>query len=345
MGETKQVPDIRSQMSRVRAHPDLMFRKIKTVSKRLLSPSFAFFEANHDVSNTLLVISTGRSGSTWLGELLSRAPNCRLICEVFKSETSPLFVEFSRNLYLDEGQENPKIDLLIQRALSGKIRSKTSDQFNHSRRPTYRVLKEIYTTNLLPHISDLYPNVPIIYLIRHPLAVAWSWTQLRWGALGQFTHQNELMDKYFVAQREMIMQHSFVTNVYSWCLQNTVPIHSSRRNSLLVVFYEDLARRPDEELHRIELFLHRHSPGHWREWKPDLTEIDRTSVAGSVGEKSGRWSVDTRVDWWQREVPPNLVSAGLEVVTGFGLDWIYGDDPMPKIGPEDLPIGPDENRP
>jgi hypothetical protein len=147
------------------------------------------------------------------------------------------------------------------------------------------------------------------------------------------------MDKYFTAQRAMIMRHSFVSNVYRWCLENTVPIHSTRRDSLLVAFYEDLVRRPSEELHRIQLFLQRESPGYWREWIPDLTEIHRTSVAGSVGEKSPDWSVDSRVDWWQREVPPDFISAGLEVVTGFGLDWLYGDGPMPKIAPEELPIG------
>jgi hypothetical protein len=272
---------------------------------------------------------------------MSHAPNCRLICEVFKRETSPLFGEFSRNLYLDSGRDYPKLDLLIDRALSGRIRSKSSDQFNHSRRPTYRVLKEIYTTNLLPHISELHPDVPIIYLVRHPLAVAWSWTQRHWDDLGKFTNQNELMDKYFTDQKEMIIRHSFVTNVYRWCLENTVPIHSSRRDSLLVVFYEDLVMHPYEELRRIQLFLQRQSPGYWREWRPDLTDINRTSAAGSVAETSAQWSVDSRFDWWQGELPLELTSTGLDVIAGFGLDWLYGDGPKPKIDPDKLPIGSD----
>jgi hypothetical protein len=166
-------------------------------------------------------------------------------------------------------------------------------------------------------------------------------TQLNWDELGVFfTSQNELMDDYFTMQRDMVRRQSFLSNIYRWCLENSVPIHSSRRHSLLVVFYEELVKRPCEELHRIQLFLQRESPGHWKEWIPDLKEIDRPSVTGSIYRTSSRGSKEPRIDWWQREVPPELVSVGLEVVAGFGLDWLYGGAPMPRVSPDDLPVGP-----
>jgi hypothetical protein len=147
------------------------------------------------------------------------------------------------------------------------------------------------------------------------------------------------MDGYFSSQRGMIFRQSFLSNVYRWCLENTVPIHSEPRKSLLVVFYEELVRHPDEELHRIQHFLQRESPGRWREWIPDLKEIDQPSVMGSIHETSAE-PKEARHDQWQREVSPDLLSAGLEVVAGFGLGWLYGGDATPRVGADDLPIGP-----
>jgi hypothetical protein len=225
---------------------------------------------------------------------------------------------------------------MIHRALSGRIRSMWVNQYNHSRHPTYRIVKEINASNLVPHILELYPNLPIIYLIRHPLAVAWSWTRFKWDEIGGFTAQNELMKTYFPDQKERLLKQSFVNNVYRWCLENTVPVRNSSHDSLLVVFYEELVSHPDQELQRIQLFLQRQSLGHWKEWKPDLTAIDRLSAMGTAAPVTAQWSGSARVDGWQREVPPELVSAGLEVVAEFGLDCLYGGASMPMIRPDEL---------
>lgn len=304
-----------------------------------MSPAVAYIETNHDISNSLLVISSGRSGSTWLGELLSQGADCRLIFESLHKSTSREFHRFAENVFLEEGASELSIDLLLQRVLSGRVRSRWCDAYNHSRRPTHRVLKEVMAGNLLPRIVKRYPELPVIYLIRNPLACAWSWTRLNVGDLGDFTAQRLLMTRYFDRQRATIVRQAFLSNVHRWCLENTVPLAAAGGPSVLVLFYEDLVERPELELRRVESFLRREGRGKWRTWAAaDVSTVDRPSVMALPGRGRTWRSPRGRVQSSLNELPAEWVGAAWEIVREFGLDWLYDDRGTPKLAADEVEV-------
>ena len=79
------------------------------------------------------------------------------------------------------------------------------DQGNTSRLPRGRVVKDCYGTNLAPYVATHFPEVPLIFLLRHPLATAYSIVSLGWlDDLEVILDQRELITRHFAAQAPLI---------------------------------------------------------------------------------------------------------------------------------------------
>lgn len=330
------ITQLRYRLARERITPDRVATSVRRRWKRLISPELTFLERNHDIRNTLLLASTGRSGSTWLAEVLVDPSDCRYIFESLHYYSEGPFTQFTPGRYFGDQIDYPPLEMLLRRVFSGRVRIGRSDQHNKSRRPSYRLLKEAYITNVLPAIQTRFPEVPIIYLLRHPVACAWSWTRLNWGCLGEYTTNKPFLDRYFAPQKDEVIRQAFIGNVYRWCLENKFPLACLSQGSVLVVFYEDLIAHRDREFDRIKRFLADRSQGKWREWSPNLAAVDRPSATAypDVGEEGmdGR-EMSLR---WTRQVPQEWIAEGVETLRLFGLDWIYGEDPWPRLAADDV---------
>jgi hypothetical protein len=322
---------LRTQIARAGKDPGLVASRLRALSHDATSARFAFLETNHDSKNTLLLISSQRSGSTWLAEaLVGDSRTCRYLFEIFDSRTGREFSDLP-GTYVEPDTDDPRIDALMTAALTGRVRSRWTDQYNTARFPDHRLIKEVLATNLAPRISTRFPEVPIIYLIRHPLACASSWLRLGWSTLGTYGRQQHLMEKYFPQQHSDILRQDFLTNVYRWCVENSGPVHTLAAGSTHVVFYEHLVLHPDRELERIQSFLRGRSQGRWRTWSPDLASTDRPSSSVFRTNGAGPTTRTERSGWWANEIPEAWIDPAMRIVRMFDLGWVYGEEPAPLI--------------
>jgi hypothetical protein len=304
-----------------------------------LSTRTSFIERNHDPAKTLLLISSGRSGSTWLSEVLVETFRCRLIFEPLRRDRAPLVANIAWGRYADPETVDPELDPVLRRILSGRIRHRWPDHFNAYRFPGRRLVKEIRATNLLPYVRARFPQVPVIYLLRHPVATAWSSAELGWDPfLSEFLGQDRLMDGPLAPYRSIIARHAedpdlFHRHVLRWCMENVVPISQLAPGSVHVVFYENLVEDPHGELRRLADYLGPFGHGTW-DFDPTVPTVDRPSQANY--RNTPVMGASERLESWLDVVPRPSVERAVALLEEFGLDRVYGASVRPYLAAENV---------
>ncbi len=302
---------------RLTTDPRVLARRVR----RYTSARKWFVERNHDITKTLLLVGSGRSGSTWLSEVLVEAFSCRLIFEPLRSDV----VALSRNMrwgsYADADSDDAEFHRVLERVLTGRIRNPIVDAFNAYRLPNRRLVKEIRATNLLPWIHAHFPEVPVIYLLRHPVAASWSATELGWKPyISEFLRQPRLMDGPLAPYRDVVVRHGddpdlFHRHVLRWCLENSVPISQLEPGSVHVVFYENLVQDPYGELGRLAAYLGHFGGDRWT-FDPTAPTTDRLSRANY--RKTPALSARERLESWAAAVPQLSIERALALWRSSG---------------------------
>ncbi|HVC69135.1 MAG TPA: sulfotransferase [Acidimicrobiales bacterium] len=303
-----------------------------------------FVEWNRDYRRTLLLVSSARSGSTWLSDILEESLRCRMIFEPLRRDKVPLAQNVPWGMYSDPSQPDPELDAVLRRMLSGRVRNRWSDKFNRYRLTRRRLVKEVRATNLLPRIVENFPDMPIVYLLRHPIPTAWSAAKLHWlPYLKEFFRQPQLMEGPMAPMQgaiddTMADKDLFQRHVLRWCLENYIPVNHLATGSVHVVFYEDIVQDPDKELDRLRAYLGRF-PGHLWTMPPQRpAAVDLPSRANY--RETPLLPVEQRLGSWRDEVPEDRIRFALDLVTRFGLDRIYDLDVRPRVGVDDVLLGP-----
>ena len=231
--------------------------RLKLLPARLLAG--CYLDLGRGVRDTTLVVSTGRSGSTWVGELINHRNEYRVVFEPFRGDRVRKARPFRRGHYIDPRQQEHPLASTIDSLLAGRVRSWWTDEQNRRRLARRRIVKEIRLTNLLPWIRARHSELRIIYAVRDPVVVAQSWLELGWGDdLDVLLAQDELMAE-FAGLRASIAEIArdgdiIERHVLRWCLENAIPLTREVPDVHRVV-YEELRREPDREIRRLFAYL------------------------------------------------------------------------------------------
>lgn len=276
----------------------------------------SFVDLNDDYRRSILISGSGRSGSTWLAQLVNHRNEYRLIFEPFRRDRSSVASSIPYGLYLEPSQIATVESQAVEAVLRGRVRDSWSNWHNRRRIASRRIIKEIRATNLMPWIHTRFPELPIVYLLRHPIAVAASWTRLGWrDYLDEFVRQEPLMGR-LAAVRPVIDEiirvgRPFERHVLRWCLENVIPLGDLHEGDAHVVFYERLVADPEAELRRLFRFL-------GKPFDPlVLDSVDVPSPLSYPGTGVALADADR--------------ARALEIVRAFGLDRLYGADEAPRI--------------
>ena len=335
---------IRQRMARERSllpgtvrHPTLL----ATRARRAVSPRVAFLELNHDPGRSLLLVGSGRSGTTWLAEVLTAALHCRLVYEPLRVKSVAWAAPVQRGQYVRPGDEaDPSVAEVIDRILTGHLRNQFTDKYNTVHFPVRRLVKEVRITNLLPWIVRRYPTTPVVYLMRHPVPTAWSVTALGWRErLAEFLAQEPLMQGPLEPFHDLIQEAAasrdhFHRIVLQWCLENFVPTQMLDPGRVHVVFYEDLVEDPWGELKRLQVYLQTFTTTRWDLQMTSVDSVTRPSQSRNRGTSQSK-----RLDGWVTEVPADQAQRALSLIQGFGLDRIYANSPRPVISVDQVLLG------
>src|SRR5439155_18259088 len=132
IGPSSGVDDVqRSSRTRTRSSSGRVRRRM---ARRL------FVDVAGGPRRTVLVAGSGRSGTTWLGELLTRGSATRYVFEPLHPRLGPFPGEFPRT-YARPGSAFDDEEAWA-RILSGRVRHPWVDQYAHAFLPRRRVVKD-----------------------------------------------------------------------------------------------------------------------------------------------------------------------------------------------------------
>lgn len=277
----------------------------------LLAGTF-YLDLDRDPRNTVLLAGSGRSGTSWAAALINCRNEYRYIFEPFHPEKVPAFADLGRRRYLRREEAGEELLAAARAALSGGLRSPWADRFNRRFVARRRLVKEIRANLMLGWLRERFPGMPVLFLMRHPFAVAASRTRLGWrDNLEEMLGQRKLLEDFLGPFEAELRRASgqFERHVLAWCVENLVPLRQLAPHEVGLLFYEELVLRPEEGLRPAFAALGRPVP-------PE---------ALAAARRAGREALDG----WRRSVGREELRRGLAALRRFGLDRVYGEGPLP----------------
>ncbi len=307
---------------RVRASADRIQRALRGIEPQSYS-----LDLVPSLRRTTLIVGSGRSGTTWLAEIIDPHHRQRSMFEPFRADRVDVASAFSPGEYLDPATADPIRRAAAHRILTGRVRSRWVDQYNHRSVATRRIVKEIRITNLIPWLRVQFPKLPILYLVRHPFGVANSATRLQWD-----DHLDTLLDQHRLftvidvdpAAVRATATTPFARHVARWAIENTLRLRGPDDPGLLVVSYESLVDDADQQAARIDTFLGR----------APTTMVDDRPSASAWRSDSALGTASDAARSWVGQVDPADARAGAAVLAAFGLDE-FADATNPLSPTED----------
>jgi hypothetical protein len=225
-------------------------RILRAVCSRL------YRDTHRDTRRSMMVAGTARSGTTWVTDLLASQISCRVLFEPFHSGLVEAFRAFHYFQYMRPDEQNPELRAYCHRVFSGDIRHRWIDREVERILPEYRTVKDIRANLFLAWLHCNFPEVPLLFVMRHPCAVVLSRLQLGWWTdqdIEPFLSQPKLIDDYLADKVDIIGRAKTPEEKHAviWCVSNLVPIKQFHGGGLQVVFYENLCTQPELEIPKI----------------------------------------------------------------------------------------------
>ena len=151
------------------------------VRRRVSAIVHSFYvDANADHRASVLVAGSGRSGTTWLAEVLNYDNRYRLVGEPFTREHVSMVRHFARLQYIRPDDDDDAFYNPVRAILEGRVRTPWTDNGNRRLIARSRLVKDDRCTLMLAWIRRRFPGMPIVYIRRHPCAVAYSRCRSHW---------------------------------------------------------------------------------------------------------------------------------------------------------------------
>jgi hypothetical protein len=272
-----------------------------------------------DHRNSVFLAGSGRSGTTWVSGMINHRNAFRFVFEPFHPGKVGICKNFRRKQYLRPDDRREEYLGPAKTILTGGLRSFWTDRFNEKLVARRRLIKDIRANLLLGWMRANFPGMPIVLLLRHPCAVVASQLALGWkDILSETMEQAELVEDFLVPMEAEIRaaRGGFERHLFTWCIENYVPLKQFGPGEIHLCFYENLLTRPEHELPRLFSFL----DGDFDERA--YRKLKRPSPLSREGEVAS-------VDAWRRSVTARQLERAVEILGLFGLDRVYGEAPMP----------------
>ena len=279
-----------------------------------------------DHRKSVFLAGTGRSGGTWLSEILNQHNDYRLIFEPFHPKRAPWMQPFGERRYMRPEAKDQQFLELARRIVTGRVRHAWTERFNRRCIAHQRLIKEDYANLMLKWLHTNFPGMPLILLLRHPCAVALSFVTHRYrGAVMPLLEQEKLVEDFLqpYVDEIRVARDTFERTVFLWCVETLVPLRQFRPGEIHVVFFENLVRHPESEVARLFAALGR------RMEDLDLEKLKVPSLTARRAS-SAVWTGADPVDSWKSRVSDEQRRRAVEILALFGLDCIYTDASEPR---------------
>ena len=283
-----------------------------------------FINPFYKPSNTILVAGSGRSGTTWLGNVIGSCSGFLSLFEPFDYRHVPRINTSCLRPYIRPDCRSHHLDKTIEDILMGRIRNDWIMEQNR-RKVTWRIIiKEIRANLFLGYIKKKFKN-PIVFVIRHPCAVVLSRMKKKWEThIDTFLEQQELMEDYLYPFEGLMRdcKAEIEKHAIMWSIENLIPFKQLKNEEYIFCTYENLVTKK-EELERIFTLLDLSIP-----YGIDDTISKPTNVSSN---KDKSYLIEREnLQNWKSELSKYEIRTVLDIVHSFGID-LYTSDITPYI--------------
>lgn len=286
--------------------------------------SLFFQNPDPDPGNTVLLCGSGRSGTTWLADLINSGNEFRYMFEPFRPGKVPECKHFNIRQYLRPDNVDVAYVEPATAIVTGKIRRRWIDKYNRRFSAPKRLIKDIRVNLCTAWLRARFPATKTVFVMRHPAAVTMSRMSRKWRSrIDDVLGQPDLVKDHLERPLARIGEprDKFDRHVFMWCIENLVPLRQLEPGSVHVVYYEHLCTEPESTLRALAAAI---------ESDFDTRVLDRIQRPSrqALGNSAIRRGEDLTTKW-RTALTPAKIDRVMEIVEGFGLNRIYTDDPMP----------------
>jgi hypothetical protein len=300
----------------------------RNLASKVVRASHGFFiDGGGDHRSTVFLAGGGRSGTTWIAQIVNFDNAYRLMFEPFYPAEVPLCRSFGSSLYLRPNAVDASRHEIAACVLDGRLKNGWVDQYNHRWYANSRVVKDIRTNLFLKWLNVNFPGMPIVQLWRHPLATVASRMVLGWKTYTDpYLSQTTLVDDHLadVAEEMKAATDPFDQQVFRWCVEACVPLRQFAPGEIHLAFYERFVTEPEAAIAGI----FRHIGRIYDEkalsvlTKPSSQTRRRKSAIATGGKV---------LEQWREVFSAERVRRAVHILSLFGLDRIYNDATMPDV--------------
>lgn len=299
------------------------FRRARQKARELGN---AVFIDRSGSAQTTVLYSSGRSGSTWLSEILGSVPGTRIIFEPFHPRRGLAELAEYRYRHIEPGQTAP----ILEEAYGGILKGqRTTPWIEHLNRPTTmiykrRLVKLVRANLLFPWLANRYPDQKHVLLLRHPAAVVLSQVRNGWNlSSARIRDQADLRQSPAISALGSFgwPTSGFLSNLVFWAAENRVAIDHALKSNTMIVFYEHICLSPAEVLDELSRFLGISLP------TSALERLDKVSWSSSAD--IGSMSVSEKISRWKNDLSEEQASQVAQVLESCGLDQFYSLESKP----------------
>lgn len=283
----------------------------------------------------IFVLGDGRSGTTWVSEVLN-----------FDGKYLEFFEPFHGRRYLNVSNDRlypieNDLDKLGLRTFKLEDYARMTEDFAGMQKPSGialsgSLIKDISSYLILPKIQDHRRRN--VLLIRNPLSVAMSkegygkW-QNESDINNLMSHSNELQKLGAKCLEKNMVSTKFLEYVFVWCLIHRIILPAIEKFEFFTIFYEDLLRDPEQSFEELFYYL-----GHQKKFTKNRSEI-----MTCVNKRSKTTTRDNRIKVnlvneqpWNGQKSDHEISQAYDILKTFELYDIYMESVTPKVSPTHL---------
>jgi len=308
----------------------------KAINKLLLTYG-RYKSKKYDIKNTIILSCTGRSGSTWLAEIIESLPNKYMIYEPFHIISNPRCKRygFSWNTYINPESKERRKKRYAKKVLTGREISlgtirRDNIQIVRLIKCSRYVVKTINANMMLGWLNKSFPIKPVL-LIRHPCAVVasqishegWNWSKDKKnltvpdGLFKDFPHLQEVYKG---------IEHKEEVLAFEWAMQNLIPLRQGK--NFVVTTYERLVENGNKEVMRILSGISE------KVSKEKIRQLNEPSSSSSSFEDKKYNRKENLLTDWKRRLSYRQAKRILTVVHNVGINF-YTQDIYPNY--DDIP--------
>ena len=280
---------------------------------------------------TVILAGSGRSGTTWVQEIINYNNLFRTLFEPFHSKKVDSLSHWHYRQYLRSSNNLPEFATPARNIIEGNTTNTWINKFNKNSTSSKQLIKDIRINLCLNWMYHNFKDLPVILLLRHPCAVAYSRLRLGWKThLQDFLVQDDLVNDFLLPHKKEIEECDDIFNmhIFMWCIENIVPLTQFNRGEIHIVFYENICLETESEI--MKIFNYIDEPYSQlalnSSFKPSATSHSRDTSA----------SEGNHVHLWKKHLTGTQINSAKSICDSFGLGKLYGHDDLPIYNNEEI---------